>query len=118
MSPAGAMDQSGYRLEGGVAVVDVSGDIDVLTSGALRDRLLAVAGKGHDGLVVNLDNVDFIDSTGIGVLIGVWRRVQAGRATLALAAPSRRTRRIFDVAGVSEIFSIHDSVAEAVQAVR
>jgi anti-sigma B factor antagonist len=65
---------------------------------------------------VNLDNVDFIDSTGIGVLIGVWRRAQAGRGNLALAAPSRRTRRIFDIAGVSEIFSIHDSVAEAVQA--
>ena len=118
MSPAGAMDQSEYRLEGDVAVVDVSGEIDVLTSGALRDRLLAVAGKGHDGLVVNLGNVDFIDSTGIGVLIGVWRRVQAGRGTLALAAPSRRTRRIFDIAGVSEIFSIYDSVAEAVQACR
>ena len=116
MSPAGAMDQSEYRLEGDVAIVDVSGEIDVLTSGALRDRLLAVAGKGHDGLVVNLDNVDFIDSTGIGVLIGVWRRVQAGRGNLALAAPSRRTRRIFDIAGISEIFSIHDSVAEAVQA--
>jgi anti-sigma B factor antagonist len=116
MSAAGAMDQSEYRVEDDVAIVDVHGDIDVLTSGALRDRLLAVVGKGHDGLVVNLDNVEFIDSTGIGVLIGVWRRVQAGQGTFALAAPSRRTRRIFDIAGVSEIFSIHDSAAEAVQA--
>ena len=118
MSPAGAMDQSEYRLEGNVAIVDVSGDIDVLTSAALRDRLLTVARQGHDGLVVSLGNVDFIDSTGIGVLIGVWRRMQAGRGTLALATPSRRTRRIFDIAGVSEIFSIYDSVAEAVQACR
>jgi anti-sigma B factor antagonist len=112
------MDQSEYRLEGDVAVVDVSGDIDVLTSGALRDRLLAVAGQGHDGLVVNLGNADFIDSTGIAVLIGVWRRMQAGRGTLALATPSRRTRRIFDIAGVSEMFFIYDSVGEAVQACR
>ena len=116
MGAAGAMDQSEYRLEDDVAIVDVSGDIDVLTSSALRDRLLAVAGKGHDGFVVNLGDVEFIDSTGIGVLIGVWRRVQAGGGTFALAAPSRRTRRIFDVAGVSEIFSIHDNAAEAVQA--
>ena len=118
MSAAGAMDQSEYRLEDDVAIVDVNGDIDVLTSGALRDRLLAVAGQGHDGLVVNLGNVEFIDSTGIGVLIGVWRRVQAGRGAFALAVPSRRTRRIFDRAGVSKIFSIHDSAAEAVQACR
>jgi anti-sigma B factor antagonist len=116
MSAAGAMDQSEYRLEDDVAIVDVNGDIDVLTSGALRDRLLAVAGQGHDGLVVNLGDVEFIDSTGIGVLIGVWRRVQAGRGAFALAAPSRRTRRIFDIAGVSKVFSIHDSTAEAVQA--
>ena len=118
MSPAGAMDQSPYRLEGDVAVIDVNDDIDVLTSSALRDRLLAVAGQRHDGLVVNLGNVDFIDSTGIGVLIGVWRRMQADRGTLALATPSRRTRRIFDIAGVSEILFIYDSVGEAVQACR
>ena len=116
MSAVGAMDQSEYRVEDDVAIVDVNGDIDVLTSGALRDRLLAVAVKGHHGLVVNLGNVEFIDSTGIGVLIGVWRRVQAGRGTFALAVPSRRTRRIFDIAGVSKVLSIHDSAAEAVQA--
>ena len=116
MSAAGAMGQSGYRLEDDVAIVDVNGDIDVLTSGALRDRLLAAVGQGHDGLVVNLGNVEFIDSTGIGVLIGIRRRVQAGRGAFALAVPSRRTRRILDIAGVSKIFSIHDSAAEAVQA--
>jgi anti-sigma B factor antagonist len=116
MSAAGAMDQSEYRLEDDVAIVDVNGEIGVLTSGALRDRLLAVAGQGHDGLVVNLGDAEFIDSTGIGVLIGVWRRVQAGRGSFALAAPSRRTRRIFDMAGVSKVFPIHDSAAEAVQA--
>ena len=96
----------------------MNGDIDVLTSGLLPDRLLAVAGQGHDGLVVNLGDVEFIDSTGIGVLIGVWRRVQAGGGAFALAAPSRRTRRTFDIAGVSKVFSIHDSAAEAVQACR
>ena len=82
MSAAGAVDQPEYRLEDDVAIVDVNGDIDVLTSGALRNRLLAVVGQGHDGLVVNLGDVEFIDSTGIGVLIGVWRRVQACRAPL------------------------------------
>jgi anti-sigma B factor antagonist len=116
MSAAGAMNQPEYRLEDDVAIVDVNGDIDVLTSGALRNRLLAVAGQGHDGLVVNLGDVEFIDSTGIGVLIGVWRRVQAGRGTFALAVPSCRTRRIFDIAGVSKVLSIHASAAEAVQA--
>src|SRR5262249_23521424 len=54
-----------YRLDSGVAVVKVTGEVDVATSGALRDGLLRViTDEGQSGLVVNLADVKFIDSTG------------------------------------------------------
>jgi anti-anti-sigma factor len=78
-----------YRLDSGVAVVTVIGELDVSTSGLLREGLLRVlTDENRRGLVVNLSGVTFIDSTGIGVLVGVWHRVRAMNSSLALAAPS------------------------------
>lgn len=106
-----------YRLDGGVAVVEVTGELDVSTSGLLRERLLRVVTDGrHRDLVVNLAGVNFIDSAGTGVLVGVWHRVQATDGTLALAAPARQVRGILDLTGLATVLPVYDTEAEAVQA--
>ena len=80
-----------YCLHSGVAVVRVSGEVDVATCGVLRDGLLWVVGdEYYRGVVVNLAGVTFIDSTGIGVLLGVWHRARASEHRMALALPSRQ----------------------------
>ena len=106
-----------YRLHGGIAVVEVTGEVDVSTSGLLRERLLqVVTDGGRRDLVVNLAGVSFIDSTGTGVLVGVWHRVRATDGTLALAAASRQARGILDVTGLAKVLSVYETEAEAVQA--
>ena len=108
-----------YGLDDGVAVVRVTGEVDVITCGLLRDRLLPiVAGEDFRGLVVNLAGVRFMDSTGIGVLVGVWRRVAATTASLALAAPAPRVRSVLDTAGLTKVLPVYDSEADAVAALR
>ena len=108
-----------YRLDSGVAVVTVTGELDVSTSDLLRDSLLRIlADENHRGLVVNLAGVTFIDSTDIGVLVGIWHRVGAMNYSLALAAPSPRARGILDTTGLAKAFSVYDTDAEAVQACR
>jgi anti-sigma B factor antagonist len=83
----------GYRLDRGVAVVKVTDEVDVSTSSSLRNSLLRViTDENHHGLVVNLASVSFLDSTGVGVLVGIWHRVCATRGCLTLAAPSRQAR--------------------------
>ena len=89
MNTANAPEQLLFRygLDDGVAVVRVTGEVDVATCGLLRHSLLRiVTDEDFRGLVVNLAGVRFMDSTGIGVLVGVWRRVAAITASLALAA--------------------------------
>src|SRR6266849_7690248 len=86
----------GYRTDDGVAIVDVDGEIDVFTCGMLRDRLLALVDEGHSSLVVDLGNVSFIDSTGLGVLVGVWHRLSPADGVLGLAAPSARVRAVLE----------------------
>jgi anti-anti-sigma factor len=108
-----------YGLDDGVAVVRVAGEVDVATCGLLRGRLLRiVTDEGFRGLVVNLAGVRFMDSTGIGVLAGVWRRVAATTAGLALAAPAPPVRRVLDTAGLTKVLPVYDTEADAVAAIR
>jgi anti-anti-sigma factor len=108
-----------YGLDDGVAVVRVSGEVDVATCGLLRGRLLRiVTDEGFRGPVVNLAGVRFMDSTGIGVLAGVWRRVAATTAGLALAAPAPPVQRVLDTAGLTKVLPVYDAEADAVAAIR
>jgi anti-sigma B factor antagonist len=109
--------QVAYRMSSGVAVVDVSGEVDIGTCGLLRDRLLlAVTDELRHSLVVNLAAVNFIDSTGIGVFVGVWHRIQASQGIMALAELSPRAHTVFSVAGLTKMLSIYPTEEEAVQA--
>jgi anti-sigma B factor antagonist len=121
MSTAEAPDRLllDYRLDNSVAVVTVTGAVDVSTCGLLRDGLLrVVTDDDHRGLVVNLASVNFIDSAGIGVLVGVWHRVHATNSRLALAAPSHQARSILNTTGLTNALSVYDTEAEAVRACR
>ncbi len=108
-----------YRLDGGVAVVKVIGDLDVFTSGEFREGLLRViSDESERSLVVNLAGVSFIDSTGTGVLVGVWHRVRATNGLLAVAAPSRQARGILEMTGLARTFPVYETESEAVHACR
>jgi anti-sigma B factor antagonist len=111
--------QLDYRLDAGVAVVRLTGEVDVATCELLRDGLLRVVTDEIDrSLVVNLAGVNFMDSIGLGVLVGVWRRLGARRGSLALAAPSRSVQHILDAAGLTKVLAVYDLEADAVQACR
>jgi anti-sigma B factor antagonist len=107
-----------YRLDSGVAVVKVTGEVDVSTSSSLRTSLLRIiTDENHHGLVVNLASVSFLDSTGVGVLVGIYR-VCATRGCLTLAAPSRQARGVLETTGLTKVLPIYDTEAAAVQACR
>ncbi len=119
MSPVGVPDGLSleYRLDGGIAVVTVTGEVDVSTSASLRAGLLRVITDEIDrGLVVNLSSVSFIDSTGVGVLVGIWHRARASQRCLALAAPSRQGRAVLEATGLTKVLPVYDTQAQAVQA--
>jgi anti-sigma B factor antagonist len=83
----------------------------------LRNGLLRVASdENFRGLVVNLAGVTFIDSTGIGVLVGVWHRVRASDSSLALAMPSGQVQKVLDATGLTQVLPVHGHEEDAVQA--
>jgi len=71
----------------GITTVNLSGEIDIFTSKALRARLLRALHSGSGTLVADLSRVTFCDTVGLGVLIGIQRRAKAMGVSFALAAP-------------------------------
>ncbi len=101
------------RVVSAHAVLEVGGEIDVYTAPRLRERLNEVAGSGQQHIVVDLGRVEFLDSTGLGVLVGVHRRLQATKGSLGLVCPHERLLKIFRITGLDSVFDIYGSVEDA-----
>jgi anti-sigma B factor antagonist len=95
-----------------VAVV-VTGEIDVLTAPRLREQLVSLVEEGQRRIVVDLDGVEFIDSTGLGVLVGALKRAHAYNGELALVCNSVRIRKAFEITGLTRVFPMYGSILEA-----
>ena len=101
------------RSASGYAVLEVGGEIDVYTAPQLRERLLEMISAGNKNVVVDLSRVDFLDSTGLGVLVGAHRRLRSGEGSLRLVCPHERLLKIFRITGLDKVFDVHDSVDNA-----
>jgi anti-sigma B factor antagonist len=95
------------------------GELDYSASPQLRERIAEHLDAGRRQLVVDLSPTTFIDSTAIGVLVGAATRLRgSGGGSLAIICPdeNRSVMRTFEIAGVSEMFGLHHSRAEALAA--
>ena len=100
--------------QNGYSVLAVSGEVDVATVPRLREQLHGLVAQGSNKIVVDLDSVDFLNSTGLGVLVGALKRVRSNDGELSLVCTQPRIRKVFEVTGLTKVFSLYDSVDEAV----
>ena len=104
------------RDAGDAYVVELGGEIDVYTSPKVKDAITELIDQGHYNLVINLEKVRYIDSTGLGVLIGGLKRVREHGGTVSLVCTNPQIRKIFDITGLVKIFGIFDDEADAQKA--
>jgi anti-sigma B factor antagonist len=104
----------GHYAKDGIEVIDVQGEIDMYTAPRLRELLIDLVSKGHYQLVVNLEKVGFLDSTGLGVLVGGLRRVRAHDGSLDLVCTQQRILKILKITGLTEVFGIYETVDQAI----
>jgi anti-sigma B factor antagonist len=100
---------------GDAVVVKLAGELDLYNAHAVREALTQQAARKPPRLVVDLGNVTFIDSTGLGVLIEARSRLE-NPAAFMLAAPGLEVRRALEVSGLDRHFPVHASVDEALAA--
>ena len=96
------------------AVLRVAGEVDAYTAPQLRERVIRLLAEGEVNIVVDLRKVDFLDSTGLGALVGSLKRTRMQDGSLKLIMGSGRILQIFRLTDLSRAFAIHPSVAEAI----
>jgi anti-sigma B factor antagonist len=114
-------DMHEFRLDtvgpiGDCAILQVTGEVDVYTAPMLREQIRELAAKGTVHLIADLDRVDFLDSTGLGALIGGLRRLREAGGSLALVISTPRILRIFQITGLTMALAAHRSVEDAITA--
>ncbi|SMO89096.1 STAS domain-containing protein [Melghirimyces algeriensis] len=87
----------------------VSGEVDAFTAPQLREKLMPLC-QENCKVYLNLSQVDYMDSTGLGVLIGAFKKLRSQRGRLILTGVSPRLKRLLNITGLSEILEIEDRV--------
>jgi anti-sigma B factor antagonist len=99
-------------------VVSVTGEVDMDTAPSFQRGLLRALGAGRDGLVVDLSQASFLDSTALTELVGAFDRLRKqGGGKLAIVAGDSRMRSLFEVARLDRDFVIYESRDEAMAAI-
>jgi anti-sigma B factor antagonist len=94
-------------------VLEVGGEIDVYTAPSLRTKIISLVDDGTKVLIVDLTHVEFLDSTGLGVLVGALKRLRGIGGELAIVCDQERLLKIFRITGLDRVFTLHSSVESA-----
>ena len=90
----------------GAVVLGLDGELDAETANEVRQRLGDLILDGTLSIVVDLQHLTFIDSTGLGLLVGALRRLQERGGQLVLSAPSPPVLRAIEVSGLADVFTV------------
>lgn len=98
-----------------IPVLALSGDVDEFTCARLREALRDLLSEGESRVVVDLARVKYIDSAGLGTLVGGLRRIMEADGGLALSGPNPQVERILSLTGLDRIFQLFEDEDHAVQ---
>ncbi len=104
--------------DGDMILIHLEGEIDLHHSPRLRSILQEKAGSKCPCLVVNFEQVSYIDSSGLATFVEYYQEARKFEGKVALAAMSQRVRSVFELVRLTEVFSIYGTVDEARTALR
>jgi anti-sigma B factor antagonist len=101
----------------GAVIVHVAGEVDMTNAGTLRETLIDVLGADPaTHLIVDLSGVEFIDSTGVGVIVGARKRAMSRGGTLTAVVATHAVRRVLETTGLLKAWRVTATVEEALDA--
>ncbi|HUU54006.1 MAG TPA: STAS domain-containing protein [Armatimonadota bacterium] len=107
------------RAEGKeTAVLSLAGEVDVANAAQVRDSALKLISSGVKRLVVDLNATEYMDSTGLGMLVGLLKRMRESGGDVLIAVARPRVKRLFEITGLIQVFRIYDDAAAALKEVR
>lgn len=103
------------REENGISILNLRGRLDLANGGILKNEVKNLMGSEHNQLHLNLAEVDFINSSGLGVLVSIMKEVRLQKGRLTLSNLASYVQEIFEITQLSHIFEIFNSEEEAIQ---
>jgi len=108
------------RMVGDIAVLDVSGELDLYTSPKLKEAIDALLAQGYTRLLVNLQETTYLDSTALSILSSALKQVRdtdaGGNVGLIYSRP--QVERMFAITGLNEVFPVFRSESDALNTAR
>lgn len=104
------------REESGFTVVAPAGEVDVFTAPKLDEALAPLTSQQQPRIIVDFTGVDFLDSSGLGVLVKALKRVRDHDGTLRLVVTSDRIAKVFRVTGLDAVIPLYDTLPDALAA--
>ena len=95
------------------AVLRITGEVDVYTAPQLREQVVQFVNSGVRHIIADLRGVDFLDSTGLGALVGSLKRLRTHDGSFKVVASGGRTLRIFQITGLTRAFALHPTLLDA-----
>ncbi|CAH2215326.1 STAS domain-containing protein [Tepidibacter aestuarii] len=86
--------------------IDVHGEIDIYTANELKDSLIESVSLKPKDVVLNASNLEYIDSTGLGVLIGILKRLKTDEKDIYITNAKQNVKKIFNITGLDKIFKV------------
>ena len=97
----------------GIPVIQLSGEVDAYTCSMLRDVMVEIFEQGNPNVVISMADVEYIDSSGLGTLVGGLKRASEQSGRIAVVANSVQIRKVFEITGLEKVFPLFDTEHEA-----
>lgn len=101
------------QVDSGVTVVAPTGRLDVAGAPALKEAISEALKNGQPRVVLDLEGVSFVDSTGLGSVIAALKQIRSSQGDLRLAAPNQQVRVVLELTTLDRVFPYYSTVEEA-----
>jgi anti-sigma B factor antagonist len=108
-----SLDVQTRQVDNGVTVVAPTGRLDVAGAPALKDAISEAVKNGQPRVVLDMEGVSFVDSTGLGSVIAALKQIRSSQGDLRLAAPNQQVRVVLELTTLDRVFPYYSTVEEA-----
>lgn len=109
--------QINVRNDYAVPVVDLTGEVDAYTSARFRESIIELIESGAANLVIDMEKVEYIDSSGLGALVGGLKRASERSGKIVIVCNNPQIRKVFEITGLEKVFHLYGTEDEAVNGI-
>lgn len=110
--------QISVRKNGIISLIDLTGEVDAYTSARFREVMVELIDDGSSRLIISMASVEYIDSCGLGALVGGLKRISENNGKIVIVCDRPQVRKVFEITGLEKVFPLFKTEAEAVEALK